>query len=173
MQDITNDTNDNLDERQPDTPKTKNQNQRSPKRNRCGGNENINPSTNTITPGKSHKKINYTSVNRRLCTRIDDDTSLNNNLYNFQHENMTRITLKLTVPASKDPTNSTILKNLFSSDNTAALIPWYNSDKQEGSLSTKSSPLSTIKQAKIYFNKLWNINPGENYLYTQISILAT
>ena len=107
-QDTTNDTNDNPDESQPDTPKTKNQNQRSPKRNKRGGNEHINPSTTTITPGKSHKKINNTSVNRRLCTRIDDDTSLNNNLSNFQHENMTRITLKLTVPASKDPTNSTI-----------------------------------------------------------------
>ena len=142
-----------------------------------------NPSSITVTPGASHKKINNTSVNRRLCTRIDEVDTQDHNLSNFQHDNLTRVTLKLTIPASKDPTKATLerildfLKNLFSSDNSAALIPWYKHDKQEGSINTKSPSLSTIKQAKIYLNRLWNVNPGEKrtlypnlYIGHQISL---
>ena len=130
-----------------------------------------------VTPGKTHKKVNSNSANRRQCARIDDNSAVhNNNLSNFQHENLTRITLKLSVPATDDPSACIIdiinqfSKQLFLVDDTAALIPWLNSDAKEGSIMHKSSPLKSIRDAKIYFTKLWNINPGkkEHYIPTCI-----
>lgn len=140
---------------------------------------------NLITPRKKllegHKKINHNSKNRRKCDRLQDDNSNSTpekcNLSNFAHENLTRFTLKLSIPASDDPSNTIInifnefIKELGNSDNTAAILPWAYADRKMGSLNQYSVTPENMGQTKIYLNKLWNVNPGEKRtLYPSVFI---
>lgn len=100
---------------------------------------------------ETHKKIDHNSKNRRKCDRLQyDNSSLTLekcNSSNFTHNNLTRFTLKLSIPASDDP--STTITNIFNefikelakSDNTAAVLPWSFTDRKLGLLhSTSTTP---------------------------------
>ena len=122
------------------------------------------PTPRTITP---YKTVHHASANRRTCERLDNNTPDRKNLSNFAYPNLTRVTVKITIPATDDPgttTTNTInefLDELFRVDPGSAIIPWFLVDKRKGAHNCSSDPLNTINKLKVYFNKLWNINPKE------------
>jgi hypothetical protein len=105
---------------------------------------------------EDHKKVNHRSANRRQCNRIvqgqtteggkDDDSNStqgrNNNMRTFNHTYVTRVTLKLFIPASKEParTTSELIKELVNEiikiDDKAAIYPWKDALAYKGRITS-------------------------------------
>jgi hypothetical protein len=95
-----------------------------------------------------HKTVNHDSINRRQCKRASDDLSRStpdqNNLSQRKHAHSTRMTLKLTCPASADAEETLVklfsefIGELTSADSTAAVLPWKSIHRANGSINKPS-----------------------------------
>lgn len=124
--------------------------------------------TKTKHTQRTYKKINATTTNRRKRYVQDNDsdeseqTTIGNNVSTPTHTHVTRIALKLTIPATKNADKATlgIFKEFFNeltaSDDKAHIYPWFSRhDKNQSRIKTTADAPKSVSTFRMYANKVY------------------
>jgi hypothetical protein len=117
---------------------------------------------------RTYKKVNATTTNRRQRyvhgdeSDESDQTTQGDNTTTPTHSNVTRIALKLTIPATKNSDNATLsifkefFNELIASDSTAQIYPWYHKhDRNHNRIKTTAETPKSVSSFRIYANKVY------------------
>jgi hypothetical protein len=116
-------------------------------------------------PTSVFKVVNSDSKHRRQCKRFGDElrsrTPDRNNLSRQKHKLRTRLTFRMSIPATEKPDEALI--SIFSEffqeikkiDSSLAILPWKDSDGNLDSVSSESSIPTSIKTLRTYLNKFY------------------
>jgi hypothetical protein len=122
------------------------------------------------------KVVDPSSKHRRHCKRFGDElrsrTPDRNNLSRQKHKLKTRLTFRISVPATEKPEEAII--SIFSEffqeikkiDSTLAIMPWKDSDRNLDSISKENQLPTTIKTLRPYLNKFYIGKKGNQALTT-------
>jgi hypothetical protein len=117
---------------------------------------------------RAYKKVNATTTNRRQRyihgndSDESDQTTQGNNTTLPTHTNVTRIALKLTIPATKNSDKVTLsifkefVSELISSDDKAQVYPWFSKhDKNHSRIKTTLDSPTVVSTFRMYANKVY------------------
>jgi hypothetical protein len=124
--------------------------------------------TNHSTNTRTYKKVNATTTNRRQRyvqgndSDDSDQTTQGNNTTTPTHTNVTRIALKLTIPATKNSDKAALgifkefITELIASDEKAQVYPWFSKhDRNHSRLKTANDTPTAVSSFRIYANKVF------------------
>jgi hypothetical protein len=122
----------------------------------------------THDPPRGYKKVNATTINRRQRyiygndSDDSDQTTPGNNTTTPTHTHVTRVALKLTIPATKNSNKATLsifkefISELLSSDDQAQIYPWFGKhDKNHSRIKSTSETPKSVSSFRIYANKVF------------------
>ena len=146
---------------------------------------------NTSTPKKrlgseivNYKKVNHKSNNRRVC-RVkkgnekvnDDDTPDKSNKSLYPHVEVTRVSLKLKIPAAQNKNEAVmqVLKEFFTQlkkiDKSIQIYTWKEDNEKSHGRIKETSEIGDMKTMQVHSSKLYVFNnQNEMTLYPQIRI---
>jgi hypothetical protein len=124
--------------------------------------------TTHSTSTRTYKKVNATTTNRRQRyiqgteSNHSDQTTQGNNTTTPTHTHVTRIALKLTIPATKNSDKATLgifkefINELITADDKAQVYPWFTKyDKNQSRLKTPNETPKSISSFRLYANKVF------------------
>jgi hypothetical protein len=124
--------------------------------------------TKTTHTQRTYKKVNATTTNRRKRythgneSDESDQTTQGNNVTTPTHTNVTRVALKLTIPATKNSDKATLsifkefVSELISSDDTAQVYPWFSRhDKNQSRIKNPTETPKSVSTFRMYANKVF------------------
>jgi hypothetical protein len=119
-------------------------------------------------PPRVYKKVNAKTTNRRERyihgndSDESDQTTQGNNTTTPTHTNVTRVALKLTIPATKNSDKAVLsmfkefISELISSDDTAQVYPWFSKhDKNQNRIKSTSEAPKAVSTFRMYANKVF------------------
>jgi hypothetical protein len=122
----------------------------------------------THNPSQGYKKVNATTINRRqryIHSNDSDDsdqTTPGNDTSTPTHTHVTRVALKLTIPATKNSDKATLnifkefVSELLSSDDKAHVYPWFSKhDKNHSRVKSTTKSPKSVSSFRIYANKVF------------------
>lgn len=124
--------------------------------------------TNHPTTTRTYKKVNAITKNRRQRyihgndSDDSDQTTPGNNTTTPTHTHITRIALKLTIPATKNSDKATLgifkefITELTASDDKAHIYPWYTKhDRSQSRIKNANETPKSVSSFRIYANKVF------------------